>query len=190
MNKLLSLVTALAAVVLPQVAQANDGLYVGGMAGVNFLNTHSAHHTHLKSKTGYTVGGVVGYHLCDNVRLEGEVSYYNNANKSVKNHGMKIDMNGRLKAWSFMANTYLDIPVDFFVTPYIGVGVGYDKLSTKFNGIKGRNDGLALNGILGATKEVDAGLFVDAQYKFHQHFVRKSTKTYNHALTLGVRKAL
>lgn len=188
MYKLLSMIATVVAIALPQVVQANDGLYVGGMAGVNFLDVHAGHHKKVGTKAGYTLGGVVGYKFCDDFRLEGEISYRNNSYKHLKYHSQKVDLSGNTKAWSFMANGYYDLPVQWVVTPYVGAGIGYDKFCGKAASAKVSDEGFAWQVMTGVNYDLCQGVQVNLEYKFHEAFLRKNAKTFDNALTLGVKK--
>lgn len=160
MNKLFSLLAAVTAVALPYAVQANDGVYVGGMAGANFFDLQDFQvkdgsrkvKTHLHTNTGYTLGGVAGYKFCNGLRLEGELSYRHNGldklsghyvltkaqkeAKAKKEKAESLHANGHINTTSIMGNVYYDLDIDCAIKPYVGVGVGYDYSKLHVNGVK------------------------------------------------------
>src|SRR5690349_15112683 len=87
-----------------------QGPYVGGLAGVNFMNEK-----HLDFYPGFRLGAFAGYKFasCENpmlnLRLEGEISYRHDALRKVKFHSQKARIHGYSDAVNYMANVYYDI---------------------------------------------------------------------------------
>lgn len=110
----------------------NQNFYAEVFGGGNFLQTET--HGGIKSnfKTGYIVGGSLGYRFCYGVRLEAEYAFRRNSFKSVHFFGRTFSMNGHFQSSSIMANLLWDIPFAAWgwnlckIQPIIGAGVGYD----------------------------------------------------------------
>lgn len=85
----------------------------------------------IDTKTGFIVGGAIGTHLMDDLRVELEVAYSQNKidqidYESEYNSGRNnsFDASGKFRIVTFMANLWYDIPLSESVTPYIGGGAG------------------------------------------------------------------
>lgn len=199
--------TVLAAPLLasPIVAHAEEplsGLYVSLGAGVNLkqdLNIQSGGSpdlgpldtsgTNLQSQVGPAFVGAVGWGFGNGFRAEVEGNYYNN--KFDKVGGGAPDFpyaGGHEQLYGVMVNGYYDfndlIPV---ITPYIGVGVGYEFANEQ--GLKAYGPGgsfsasrtegsFAAQAILGAALPLTAipGLDLTAEYRFMALF---SDRNYN-----------
>jgi len=128
---------ALAAIVLPSPTQAQyfdqcdlmTGYYAGLQAGANFHHLSHGRHCKVSTDTGYLVNGSIGVKTCYDVRLEGEIGYRRNCLDKVKIHYSKFrhdqKVGGHASSLSYMANAIYDIPVCYFVKPYVGAGIGY-----------------------------------------------------------------
>ncbi|MBN67046.1 MAG: hypothetical protein CMM94_05710 [Rickettsiales bacterium] len=83
---------------------------------------------------GYGLGTALGYQFTPNFRLEGELSYRKNDMESgvvrqVSNGNVVSSqpLTGDLgyEAFNVMGNAYADIPVNDWIIPYVGAGVGW-----------------------------------------------------------------
>ena len=83
---------------------------------------------------GYGLGTAVGYQFTPNFRLEGELSYRKNDMESgvvsqvtngtvVQSQPLTGDLG--YEAFNVMGNAYADIPVNDWIIPYVGAGVGW-----------------------------------------------------------------
>jgi outer membrane autotransporter protein len=187
MKKQLGLLATLLAFAVPTAIQAQEGFYAGGFAGVNFLDVRSKHHNHLNTDTGYALGAQLGYKYCD-FRLEGEVAYRNNGLDNVRVSGQKFNAHGHVNTWSFMANGYYDLPVDWVVTPYVGAGIGFDTThghsrvaSAKF---RIRENRFAWQAMAGVNYDLTDDVVVNLEYKFHSG----QKDVYDHAVVLGAKR--
>lgn len=204
MKKLFGFVATTAILILPAITQANEGFtqenegfYAGASAGVNFLNVKSHHHFHLHTKTGYSLALFGGYKFCNDFSLEAEVNYRNNGLKSVKHDHHKKHLHGHGYSWSFMVNTYYQFQncgCDWGVDPYVGVGIGYDRLHYKNHRYTDRNGGCS-SGRFNQNAfawQVMAGLnyalcydtILNLEYKFHQ----AKGKFNNNSISIGAKK--
>lgn len=154
MKKLFITLATLAALAVPTAMQAFDGegAYAGGIIGANWVHFkgHSKHRdSDFKQRrsfdTGWLGGVHVGYRFCGGWRVEGEVSYRDNEGKRAKrrhNDLVVVDENSNhrkghkpnLETWSFMVNGLYEISNCWCITPYVGLGIGYD--DTEIKGIK------------------------------------------------------
>ena len=161
---------------VPLLMQANETFYVGAQGGVNFLDCRFLTKRHCVFDTGYNVGIVGGYFWCDELRLEAEVSYHDNDYRlhGINEDGNKDTFHGNVDTWSFMANTYFDIPLCLceIITPYIGVGIGFDcvhqKIKIDGENYKGSNTGFAWQVMGGTTfylfEDVDLTVEYETRY--------------------------
>lgn len=149
MNKkhLLTVVAASAMLLGANATRAADiepvaqppGWYVSLFGGVSWLDDvktdyeydgyAGTYHVDFNTDTGFIVGGAVGTHIMDDLRVELEVAYSeNDADRlhynSATGSNYKGDASGRFDILTFMANVWYDIPVSETVTPYIGGGAG------------------------------------------------------------------
>lgn len=215
MKKVLALVAAAAALVSfnPVQAEPTEGFYVGGLAGGNFLQTSKKHGRHAEFKTGYDVGGLIGYELCDGIRLEGEFTYRHNCLKSLKfshrrfSGDRRSNHKGNFRSMSYMANIIYDIPLscqpcgwDFF--PYVGAGIGYSSQrfsshhchDDEFDGDfdfrfrrrhnNHKKNGFAWQVIAGLGYEIDACTDIALEYRFNKG---RLENFYNHSLNVALR---
>ena len=117
------------------------GLYVGGGAGINWLqNEHlinglgTAAEASLQSKFGYAAIGTVGWAFTNGLRVELEGDFRNNQFSAGRNFPFPARAGGRELKYGPMVNVlydmtnvlhdYAGVTVPYFA-PYIGVGVGY-----------------------------------------------------------------
>ena len=125
---------------LPGVASANDGLYLGLEGGYNYENPQNlftagpATVTTKKFDAGYVVGANIGYAFASGFRPEFAFDYRRNDVRKllgVANTGAVI---GYDTAYTAFANLWYDLkqPTGLFsvVHPYIGGGVGALRLGT------------------------------------------------------------
>jgi opacity protein-like surface antigen len=82
------------------------------------------------TETGFIVGGALGAHVTDDLRVEVEVAYSeNNVDKihyadAVNVDNGNYDADGHFEILTFMANLWYDLPLNERLTPYIGGGAG------------------------------------------------------------------
>jgi opacity protein-like surface antigen len=82
----------------------------------------------LEMKDGFIVGGTVGAHVTDFLRVEGEVSYQSQeVDKVIDDGNDPVDddlVNGDIDVLYILGNIWLDWTNDSAFTPYAGGGVG------------------------------------------------------------------
>jgi OOP family OmpA-OmpF porin len=103
----------------------SSGWYAGIMGGASWLQdsdvTGSGINTPLEFGTGWAALGAVGYDFgrfnFGGLRAEGELSWRAHSVDTAGN-------NGDVSAMAMMVNGLYDLPINFPVRPYLGVGVG------------------------------------------------------------------
>lgn len=142
MNK--TLLTAASALVLTMAvatsASARDGFYLAVRGGVTNYNLNAKDdNSTTKAMEDYgnvwNVSGALGYKY-KYVRIEGEYIYRDDVDDSyatttpttaatVINHKVTMESD------SFMANMYLDLMPNYWISPYVAGGLGLTRLSVK-----------------------------------------------------------
>jgi OOP family OmpA-OmpF porin len=161
-------------------AQPISGLYIGGGAGVNFMQ-----HEHIvvapvtadmKSRVGPAFSLSAGYGLGNGLRAELEGNYKQNGFTGTDNG---IATGGTEQKMGAMVNVLYDFVGVPFVQPYIGVGAGYEWVKESnvhvtrpapvaFRGLLNTDtEGkFAYQGILGAAMPITPALALTADYRF------------------------
>lgn len=172
-----------------------DNFYVGGFAGINYIqdNTKLLYHYNM----GYMTGGNVGYRwYCSGWRIEGEYSY----RKSRIKHRRKEDHEGKhVHAhqiyYAGMGNLYYDFYLpNTWLTPYIGGGVGWYQERIRYEHLNekrrrhftdaGLETGIAWQLLVGMSYEVNCMWSCNLTYRMLKPC---NLKFYNHGLTAGIR---
>ncbi len=122
-----------------ECSEDNLNFYAEVYGGSNYLQTETSGGIKSNFKTGYILGGSLGYRFCYGVRLEAEYAFRKNSYESVHFFGRTFSMDGHFQSSSIMANLLWDIPFASWgwnlwnVQPIIGAGIGYD--SQKIRGV-------------------------------------------------------
>ena len=223
------------AVPLAAQAQPISGLYVGAGAGVNLLQesdvslsgpaasglTNAQRSGTVEFNYGYVGALSLGYGYGNGVRVELEVSYRENEVDSIggfTNVPRPVRADGKARSYGVMANALYDFDLGpgSFVTPYIGVGAGYqwhEYDSVRIRGANGNSVTIdsddaqfAYQAIIGAAFPIASvpGLAITTEYRFMGTLqpnldVRATAATtargsadvdnYNHSLMIGLRYA-
>jgi OOP family OmpA-OmpF porin len=183
-------------VALPLAANAQpiDGLYVGGGAGVNFMQREHFKSTFfggtatLNPRAGFVGVLNLGWGFGNGFRTEIEGNYrYNSFNGAASGNEQK---------YGGMVNGLYDFyGLSPMVVPYIGGGIGYQ--AERLSGINQTKGSFAYQAIGGFAFPIASapGLAVTAEYRFmglagnRTYGTVQSTDNYNHSLLLGVRYA-
>lgn len=193
-------VLAAAAFAIPAYAQAQPvtGLYVGGGAGWNWIQDSDLDlRGNLASGlTGVTGGpasgsieaedGVVGvlalgWGFGNGLRAELEGSYRENSLDSISGFvaGGLSNTGGKWRGWGAMVNVLYDFHIgDSPIVPYIGAGIGWQRVQIDGGRARGPSGGqllvddeadvFAYQAIVGAAYEIPSvpGLAITAEYRF------------------------
>jgi opacity protein-like surface antigen len=158
MNKIKLLLPVVAGLLLTAQGFAQHGQVSARVnAGVNFLDYSQKVKTGTLTEsidTGFIVGGAVDYKIMPQVRLGISYDYLDN------------DTANTNRSWSqsvFLANAYYDFShLIKDITPYVGLGLGYNDLNYNINKTTYSNGGFAWRVAVGAnyniTQEVEIGL--------------------------------
>lgn len=182
---------------------AHADFYIGVLGGVNLMDVEKIDDFKLDMKTGYTVGGALGYRSspCSPMRVEAEVAYRCNGLDTGKYDFSQFDSSASVSAsvdtLTCMANGYYDIKTGCRLTPYIGGGIGYARRSIKANAsVEGETplsvtarlhrDDFAYQGIAGVSYALCADVDVGVEYRYfntldskaNEHFIGLAIKRY------------
>lgn len=211
MKRLLAILATIVAVVSLKTVQADpwEGYYLGGFGGANFIQTNKKNHGHSHKntyKTGYDVGGFIGYRWCEGLRLEGEISYRNNQRKnnrsSSDDNDFQSSRNRHLETIAYMANGLYEIDLSCWdccgcdnweITPYLGGGIGFCQQKHEHHrfdsdGSSSRSkkwkSGFAWQLIAGAAYEISPCADLALEYRF---FNGHEKKIYSHSVNLAAK---
>lgn len=145
-------------------AEARDGFYIAARGGYTDYNVNSNKDT-AADKAKIDLGGVwhasgaIGYKK-GYFRVEGEYIYRDNVDDEFRSPGA-LSPNAyhktTLESDSFMANAYLDIMPNYWISPYFTGGIGVSRLELETYDMPGRSD-LEKNSKDNFTWQVGAGL--------------------------------
>jgi opacity protein-like surface antigen len=133
----LGMASAQAADLEPVAAPAE--WYVSLFGGVSWLDdvktdyefddTPGTYHADIDTDVGFIIGGAIGTHLTDDLRVEVEVAYSENDVDQIHydspvDGSTNYDAHGKFGILTFMANFWYDVPLSEDLKPYIGGGAG------------------------------------------------------------------
>ena len=150
----LALAVATLGVSSAAMAQGYNGWYLGARGGVTWLEDSSTTvggvANNIDYDRGYNIGGSVGYQFGGPFRLEAEVVYRKNDVDSYTLGGTRLTgAAGDGSSLALMVNGFYDFNTGTAFTPYVGLGIGYARISA---------DGITATG-LGATNSDDDNKF-------------------------------
>ena len=95
----------------------------------DFTGFAGTYHADSETDVGFIIGGAVGTHLTEDLRVELEVAYSENDVDKIhyidaSGDGDDYDAHGKFGILTFMANLWYDIPLSEELKPYIGGGAG------------------------------------------------------------------
>jgi opacity protein-like surface antigen len=115
-----------------------DTWYVSVFGGFNMAQVHASfsnNNYEIKMKDGFTVGAAVGSYVADGVRLERELSYSRNSNKSARYRDDDFEpQSGKMSGLFMMTNMWKDFRMSERFQPYVGGGLGVALLSAEGDG--------------------------------------------------------
>ena len=135
MNKIFA--TAASALVLTlavsSVAEARDGFYVavrGGMTDYNMNANDDSLSKAARAEFGevWHASGALGYKY-KYFRIEGEYIYRDDDEDNLKNSLGDVTNHYTLESDSFMANAYLDLMPNYWISPYATAGIGLSRVT-------------------------------------------------------------
>ena len=138
---------------------------------------------------GWAMGGRVGAHIGNSVRVELDVGYIENdldeiAGTNLGGSGLEADD----AAVTFGVGAYVDIGQLGALTPYLGAGIGgaYKELDTDF-GSDDEDTGLAAHGEAGLSLYITPNIAVVPHYRFVWLGEVNDDEAFAHLLRLGLR---
>jgi OmpA-OmpF porin, OOP family len=150
-------------------AQEAQGVYFSGDGGAAFLpdlhlkNTGTGtQHEHFD--TGYAAGAALGYDTGGGARIEIDTNY--TMSNLAKVDGFKD--NGHLDSTGVMVNGQVDLTHHTDLTPYVGVGAGYENIGARADGASGRDWKPAYQAEAGLRDDVTDRVSVFGEYRFTQ----------------------
>lgn len=161
----------------PAVLSADRGGYVSGRLGVCMLNDASLsepgfpYTIETEYDMGLGLGGAVGYDF-GIWRIEGEVAYRINDVDTFTALGIGLQGDGDIDTLSTMANAYVDFGNQTAITPFIGAGMGFAKVSANDWSVAGIRIGseddnvFAYQFFLGLGVSVTERLMLDFVYNY------------------------
>ena len=185
---LLSAATLLA-LAAPASAQNVSGFYVGGGAGVNWLQDQGGSTSPAVAslgtdyKTGYGLLGALGYGYGSGWRSELEINFRDNNVDAVKrNGGALTGPGGDVTQLGVFGNALYDFKFGIPFTPYLGLGLGWVRSAAtiKGNGITAIDDTDNLIGyqaIVGAAYPLSQQLKLTLDYRFMSTFQKPEYST-------------
>lgn len=170
--------------------------YVGGFGGANWMKDLKSNggflDTHLK--TGYALGVFAGCQLSNHLRVEGELSYRNNAVKNVKVDGARTGAKGHDEVIAYLVNVLYDFECNSLFTPYIGLGLGgaRENRTTSVNGsansghvsFKNRDNDFIWQAIAGMSRTIYCKTDLGLEYRY----LAGKNDNIAHALLLSLRR--
>lgn len=184
-KKILGLAFLFGFLLMPAIAKATEGAYIGLLGGVNLLQNEHHHHTGIVYKTGYAAGAFAGYGFCNDLRVEGEFLYRQNLIKHIKVRDGSLHP-GHRSSYSLMANCLYDFDICYPVMPYLGIGLGADRdaLTVKLpeGNSKEYRTKFAAQAILGFSYPVCDFTEMSIDYRYHWARSRQSNNTFTMGL--------
>jgi len=116
----LKLLLIAAAVSLFGVQGASAQLYLGGHLGLNITHDTDLAGLNFTFDPGLAIGGVVGYRVTPNVRIDGEVTYRVNDLDEIGGS----PAGDEIRSLAFLVNVYYDFTTGSPWVPYVGGGLG------------------------------------------------------------------
>ncbi|MEE9250401.1 MAG: outer membrane beta-barrel protein [Alphaproteobacteria bacterium] len=135
--RLLAAIAAAGVAVAGSPADANEGWYISGQAGLSSLTDSKLEDPtvtiEVESDLGFSVSGAVGYRW-GKFRVEGETAFSRSSIDQLKAFGIGISGDGDISAISFMANAFRDFDIRDPWSANIGGGIGVARV--EFNDVE------------------------------------------------------
>jgi opacity protein-like surface antigen len=147
--------------------------YLRGDIGASFSRDYSV----FGSDEAVAFGAGIGYQYSDmfrtDITFDGAVGYD-------LNFGVDLD------TYSVLLNGYFDLPLNSFIKPYVGAGIGYGWAEASGGGASVDDDGFAFAGMAGVTVDLTQQMALDVGYKFRNISV-SGQDVQDHMVRAGVR---
>ena len=162
------------------VIVANDTIYSisGSLTNLSVTATGTVS-GEIKSKTGYAIGGALGYRLNDNFAVEAQISHLqfeldsasvdvagtltSGGSNLAVNVNTDIDLEGDVSTLTGMFNLFDRLPLANKLTPYVGAGLGFVNWEINLDSISQGGTTLTVNGQEDDT-DLAANLIVGLEY--------------------------
>jgi len=170
LNRQLWLATAAALIVSggSAFADSTPGYYVSADGGASLLPNlrfkSDGTTSHENFDTGYAFGGAVGYDTGNGMRLELDTTHQMSNLKSVGG----VSTGGHLQSTSVMVNGQVDLLHNAGVTPYAGVGVGYENIGANVGGFQDTDWKPAYQAEAGLRTDLSQQVSLFGEYRFQQ----------------------
>jgi opacity protein-like surface antigen len=163
----------------------SQGFYAGAFGGVDLLSAHG--HSYFKPKTGFLGGIAGGYKFCNNVRIEGELSYRQDQWKfrelrSYDSDSVLLSSKFKGNTLVLMANALYDFDVHPQWTPYLGGGIGY---THSFWKNEYKSDDVALQAIAGISYSLCPKMDIGLEYRL---LCMGTCPLYNNSFVISLKK--
>lgn len=128
-------------------AEARDGFYIAVRGGISDYNLNAKDDNATSTakvdfNTVWNVSGALGYKY-KYFRIEGEYTYRNDDDDSYTetfgsgDTAIDITHHTSLESDTFMANVYLDVMPNYWISPYFSGGIGITRLTLKNQDVGG-----------------------------------------------------
>lgn len=144
----------------------NSGTYVSGSIGINSVQDSDLKFAGISGEAefdkGFGVTLAVGKRWKENFRIEAEASYNQSKIDSISVGGFPFTANETATAIGLMGNIYRDFKTDSRATPYLGLGLGANRIE-----VDGDNDIVfAYQGIAGVSFDIKSKTQLALEYKY------------------------
>lgn len=157
----------------PSSSPYQGAWYLRGDVGASFSRDYNI----FGSGEAVAFGAGIGYKYNDMLRtditFDGAVGYD-------LNFGVDLD------TYSVLLNGYFDLPLNSFIKPYIGGGVGYGWAEASAGGASVDDDGFAFAGMAGVSFDMTQQMALDVGYKFRNISV-SGQDVQDHMVRAGIR---
>jgi opacity protein-like surface antigen len=131
----------------PEPVYTTGSWYIRGDFGVGIADADNQ----LNDEAAFAVGAGLGYRFTElfraDITFDGAFDY---------------DFGNGVDAYGVLANGYIDIPLGWIVTPYLGAGIGWGQVDG--NGIN--DDGVSFAGMGGISFDFSSNMSIDVGYKY------------------------
>src|SRR5665213_651255 len=149
-------------------ADSTEGYYISGDGGVSFLpNLHlndAAGKQHERFDAGYAYGGAVGYDTGNGMRVELDTTHQ----QSQLTRLSGAPDNGHLQSTSVIVNGQIDLLHNSVITPYAGVGIGYQNIGATVGGLSDSDWKPAYQAVAGLRTDLSKQVSLFGEYRFSQ----------------------